>query len=167
MLVEVARVSRAHCQLVLVQNFFSALQSDPDLRSAERAPIRRVLTTLAQLFALHTMEQELAEFLVCGHISAQQTQMIKSQTLDLLAAIRPDAVALVDAFGLPDYYLQSALGKSDGKVYEAMTRMAELEPLNKTDVVPGYEEYIKPLVWAGRVVEGATIEVSGSRDSKL
>ncbi|RUS16031.1 hypothetical protein BC937DRAFT_91678 [Endogone sp. FLAS-F59071] len=167
MLVEVARVSRAHCQLVLVQNFFSALQSDPDLRSAERAPVRRVLTILAQLFALHTMEQELAEFLVCGYISAQQTQMIKSQTLDLLAAIRPDAVALVDAFGLPDYYLNSALGKNDGKVYEAMTRMAELEPLNKSEVVPGYQEYIKPLVWAGRVVEGATIEALGTRDAKL
>src|SRR5947209_7489556 len=51
MLVEVYRISRAHCQLVLVQNFFSALQSDPDLHAPERAAVRRALQTQAQLFA--------------------------------------------------------------------------------------------------------------------
>jgi hypothetical protein len=35
----------------------------------------------------------------------------------LLAAIRPDAVALVDAFGFEDYLLNSALGRRDGDVY--------------------------------------------------
>ncbi|RUP43346.1 hypothetical protein BC936DRAFT_137317 [Jimgerdemannia flammicorona] len=167
MLVEVNRVSRAHCQLVLVQNFLAALQSDSDLRTPERAPLKNVLTTQAQLYALHTMETELAEFLTCGYLSPAQTQMLKSQTLDLLAAVRPDAVALVDAFGLPDYYLNSALGRQDGKVYEAMTHMAEQEPLNHSDVVAGYEECIRPLVWAGKKIEGATVEVVKERQAKL
>ena len=35
----------------------------------------------------------------------------------LLAAVRPDAVALVDAFGFDDYLLNSALGRKDGDVY--------------------------------------------------
>ena len=35
----------------------------------------------------------------------------------LLAAVRPDAVALVDAFGYDDYLLNSALGRKDGDVY--------------------------------------------------
>eukprot|EP00976_Prorocentrum_cordatum_P114210 1195817-Prorocentrum_minimum.AAC.3 len=35
----------------------------------------------------------------------------------LLSELRPDAVALVDAFGLDDYFLNSALGAADGDVY--------------------------------------------------
>lgn len=73
---------------------------------------------------------------------------MKRKVIELLAVIRPDAVALVDAFALPDYYLNSALGRYDGNVYEAMTKMAEKEPLNHTVVVDGYEECIKPFVHA-------------------
>jgi Acyl-CoA oxidase len=35
----------------------------------------------------------------------------------LLLEVRPDAVALVDAFGFEDYLLNSALGRKDGDVY--------------------------------------------------
>ncbi len=51
--------------------------------------------------------------------------------------IRPDAVALVDAWGLPDELLNSALGSYDGDVYNRLYTMAkEREPLNKFDVRP-------------------------------
>lgn len=73
---------------------------------------------------------------------------MKRKVIELLAVIRPDAVAPVDAFALPDYYLNSALGRYDGNVYEAMTKMAEKEPLNHTVVVDGYEECIKAFVHA-------------------
>jgi acyl-CoA oxidase len=66
----------------------------------------------------------------------------------LLEQIRPEAVALVDAFALPDYYLHSALGRYDGRVYETMTEMAENEPLNQTLVVDGYEDCIRPFIKA-------------------
>jgi hypothetical protein len=35
-------------------------------------------------------------------------------------------VALVDAFGLPDYLLHSALGRADGDVYAALLGMAQV-----------------------------------------
>jgi acyl-CoA oxidase len=50
--------------------------------------------------------------------------------MTLLAEIRPNAVALVDAFKFPDYLLNSSLGRSDGKVYEDMTDRAGREPIN-------------------------------------
>ncbi|KAG2236440.1 acyl-CoA dehydrogenase/oxidase C-terminal [Thamnidium elegans] len=146
MLVEISRISKAHCQFMLVRNFVVTLQNDPSLSTPQFKPIVNVLKTLAYLFALHTMEKELSEFLLSGYLSPEQSAMLKEQVISLLEQVRPQAVGLVDAFALPDYYLHSALGRYDGRVYESMTKMAEAEPLNHTLVVDGYEEYIKPFI---------------------
>ncbi|KAG0171397.1 hypothetical protein DFQ28_001063 [Apophysomyces sp. BC1034] len=150
MLVEISRISKAHCQFVLVRNFIVTLQNDPSLATPEMRPVVKVLRSMAALFALHIMEKELAEFVLSGYLSPEQTTMLKEQVISLLEQVRPEAVGLVDAFALPDYYLHSALGKYDGRVYEAMTKMAEREPLNHTQVVEGYEECIKPLISQGK-----------------
>lgn len=42
---------------------------------------------------------------------------MRSAARSLLSALRPNAVALVDAWGLEDYALNSALGRHDGDVY--------------------------------------------------
>ena len=144
-LVDVARISKAHCQYMIVRWFFSGLQGATELA----APERKVLQTLAYLFALHTLEAEMSEFLISGYLSPAQGKLVKEQVLELIARIRPDAVALVDALALPDYYLASALGRYDGKVYQSLAEMVEREPLNHTIVVDGYENYIKPFVYAG------------------
>ena len=60
--------------------------------------------------------------------------------------IRPNAVALVDAFDHTDDYLGSALGRYDGDVYSHLYKGAFKESLNDTVVVDGYEEYLKPLL---------------------
>ena len=47
--------------------------------------------------------------------------------------IRPHAVKLVDSWAIPDYLLDSALGRWDGRVYERMFEIASQEnPLNDT-----------------------------------
>lgn len=149
MLVEINRISRAHCQYLIVRNFIVTLQNDKDLNKPENKPMLKVLRLLASLFALHLMEKELSEFLISGYLSSEQSSMLKEQVISLLEQIRPEAVSLVDAFALPDYFLHSALGRYDGKVYESMTEMAEREPLNHTLVVDGYDECIKPFVVKG------------------
>lgn len=146
MLVEISRISKAHCQFMLMRNFLVSLQGDATLSMPEHKPMVNVLKTLSYLFALHTMEKELSEFLLSEYLSPEQSAMLKEQIIALLELVRPDAVGLVDAFALPDYYLHSALGRYDGQVYEAMTKMAEAEPLNQTLVVEGYEQHIKPFV---------------------
>ena len=51
-----------------------------------------------------------------------------------MSEIRPDAVALVDAFDVHDFILRSSLGKYDGNVYESLMEFAQKSPLNKTQV---------------------------------
>ncbi|CAG8634762.1 8379_t:CDS:2 [Paraglomus brasilianum] len=138
LLVDIAAISRAHCQYLLVCNFVEALQpkvnSRDDKLFKEKPEIRSVLTTLRDLFALHTMQKELGEFLSSEYLSPTQAVMVKDQVLVLLKEVRPNAVALVDSFLFSDYTLQSALGRYDGKVYETLCDWASREPLNSVTV---------------------------------
>ncbi|CAG8616626.1 5199_t:CDS:2 [Paraglomus occultum] len=138
LLVDIAAISRAHCQYVLVCNFIEALQpksnSQYDKFFKEKPEIQSVLTTLRDLFALHTMQKEFGEFLSSGYLSPTQSTMVKDQVLALLKEVRPNAVALVDSFRFSDYTLQSALGRYDGKVYETLCEWASREPLNSVTV---------------------------------
>ena len=54
--------------------------------------------------------------------------------LELLPAIRPNAIALGDAFDFTDHQLGSILGRYDGNVYENVYKWAQSSPLNKTQV---------------------------------
>jgi hypothetical protein len=46
--------------------------------------------------------------------------------------LRPHAVKLADAWSIPDWLLDSALGRSDGKVYEDLyDRAHRKNPLNR------------------------------------
>jgi hypothetical protein len=69
-----------------------------------------------------------------GFLTDQQGDIILNKTLSLFAEIRPNAVALVDAFDYPDEILQSCLGRYDGNVYEALYKYAKSSPLNEKEV---------------------------------
>lgn len=118
----------AHCQFILVKNFLAAIDTDPCLD--DQHAIKHVLEQLFRLFALYTISQEGAEFLASGYVSARQYEIIKENVMALLHEIRPNAVALVDAFKFPDYLLNSSLGRYDGNVYKDMTERAAREPIN-------------------------------------
>ncbi|KAL0088744.1 acyl-CoA dehydrogenase/oxidase C-terminal [Phycomyces blakesleeanus] len=149
MLVDIYRISRAHCQLVMVSNFLGAVFGGPPDDTADLIN-QSVMQKVALLFCLSTMEQEVADFLTSGYLSPSQSLLVRQQTIKTLKDIRPEAVALVDAFALPDYLLNSALGENEGRVYERMAEMTEKEPLNRSEVIDGYEEFILPLVHAGK-----------------
>jgi hypothetical protein len=69
-----------------------------------------------------------------GFLDGRQADIILNKTLTLFAEIRPNAVALVDAFDYPDQILQSCLGRYDGNVYDALYEYAKTSPLNEKEV---------------------------------
>jgi acyl-CoA oxidase len=75
-----------------------------------------------------------------------QVEWARKQYYSCLAVLRPDAVALVDAFGLTDYQLNSALGRKDGDVYRALLAAAQASPLNATEEGPAWDRVLKPLL---------------------
>lgn len=76
------------------------------------------------------MDAEAAEFLSSGYLSPKQHELLRNRVHALLAELRPQAVNLVDAFGIPDFQLNSALGRFDGNVYPNLVKFAQGEPLN-------------------------------------
>ncbi|KAG0017762.1 Peroxisomal acyl-coenzyme A oxidase 1, partial [Podila clonocystis] len=142
--------SVAHCQFILVQNFILGIRGEmvqPEGAAVvELSPqAKEALTDLSDLFALHMIHKQPGEFLTSGYLDAKQVSLIGKAVMDVMEnKIRPNAVGFVDAFAFPDFLLNSALGRYDGKVYETYTEMATREPLNQTEVMEGYELYIKP-----------------------
>jgi hypothetical protein len=70
-----------------------------------------------------------------GYLSSSQLNVVENTVLQLLAALRPNSVALVDAFDFTDRLLGSVLGRYDGQVYENLYNWALNSPLNKTQVI--------------------------------
>lgn len=59
---------------------------------------------------------------------------VSARIKELLEELRPNAVALVDAFDLNDRKLNSVLGRYDGNVYEHLYAWARQSPLNAAEV---------------------------------
>ncbi|XP_051888716.1 peroxisomal acyl-coenzyme A oxidase 1 isoform X2 [Pristis pectinata] len=137
--IDLVRASEAHCHYVVVKLFAAKLSEITD------ASIHDVLCTLFQLYALYGITKNSGDFLHAGIFNDQQISQVQQRMKELLAAVRPNAVALVDAFDYPDAILSSVLGRYDGNVYEHMFEWAKRSPLNKTEVHESFYKYLKPL----------------------
>ncbi|KAJ1906835.1 hypothetical protein IWQ60_011993, partial [Tieghemiomyces parasiticus] len=108
------------------------------------------LTRLCQLFGLHLMmTNDLAEFIEAGLINPRQqhTMWIRQAVQTLLEQLRPDAIALADAWSLPDYHLRTALGQFSADPYALLMESARQEPLNHMPPVAGqYDQVVKPIM---------------------
>lgn len=131
LLVDFWRLSTALAQYITVKNFYEALDSDSTKKALDADTIE-LLRKLFRLFALNTMEREASEFFSSAATTIRQITLARTRTvMKLLEEIRPHAVRLVDVWKIPDFQLDSSLGRYDGKVYEDMfERASEHNPLN-------------------------------------
>lgn len=135
LLIQLRKVSHAESQAILVTNFYKALR-DPQLSSALQLHLR----TLFLLFALFTMDSDARDFSKANAVSEQDLDSLPVKIQDLMQQIRPHAVCLVDAWKIPDFLLDSALGRYDGRVYEDLfNRAHRLNPLNEMTFNPYYK----------------------------
>ncbi|PVH87408.1 acyl-CoA oxidase [Cadophora sp. DSE1049] len=135
LLIQLHKLSNAQSQLILVENFYLALETDKSIPlSAEP-----VLRDLFRLFALYTIDREGRELFTSKAVSNEHLDEVPSRVEDLMLKVRVHAVKLADAWKLPDSLLDSALGRYDGKVYEDLfNRAHRLNPLNKLTFNPNY-----------------------------
>lgn len=144
LLIDLYKLSTAYSQSLLVSNFLDALKTAeyPSKQTKE------VMRDLYRLYSLYTIDAYAREFQACSALSPGLLDSIPANILELMARIRPHAVTLVDSFALPDYLLDSALGREDGKVYEDLFHRAHvLNPLNR--------ETFNPRYWEDEIVMGS------------
>ncbi|KAK1142467.1 hypothetical protein N8T08_007829 [Aspergillus melleus] len=145
LLVDFWRLSTAHSQYLVVKNFHEAVTS-PHLTSALDPETTTLMHQLFRLYALHTLEREAAEFFSSSAVTTRQISLAQTNAvMKLLDDIRPHAVRLVDAWKIPDWQLDSSLGRYDGEVYPDLFRRASQNPVNDLvfDPYPWNEAVLK------------------------
>jgi acyl-CoA oxidase len=128
LMIQLHSLSRAYSEQIIVSNFYNSFSSTSKLSS----PTPEALKTCFQLYAIYTLDQFASSFTMTTSVSADSLYSLQDTILELMAELRPHAVKLVDAWSIPDWLLNSALGRSDGKVYEELFDLAHRRnPLNK------------------------------------
>jgi len=125
---------RAHCFYFVLRNFMTSIADVTD------KAVREVLTQVCSFFALCLMIDDNWS----GCLDRMQFVMVKQANTELLSILRPNGIALVDAFDIPDRVLCSALGNYDGNIYEALYESAKKATLNQVDPYVGYNDVIRP-----------------------
>lgn len=111
-----------------------------------------VMNPLFELFCLVVMDTSydkgggFGDFVACGCLPASASKLITKRIKELLKTLRPQAVPIVDAWNIPDFLLNSCLGRYDGRVYEALYDQARSEPLNQTEIHEGYYKHLQYLL---------------------
>ncbi|ELU06137.1 hypothetical protein CAPTEDRAFT_20276 [Capitella teleta] len=132
----------AHAEYISMKAFADTLPEIPN------GPVRVALHNLCLLFGLHVLVRSSSRVLIqADYLSADDLSQLELSMLELYEAIRPDAVALVDAFDFTNRHLMdSVLGRYDGKVYEHINKRAEEYNHGRPEVHPMYEKYLEGLI---------------------
>jgi acyl-CoA oxidase len=91
----VIAAGRAHVDRVVLEAFLGAVQAAPE------GEVRDRLKELYDLHALATIEADRAWYLEHGRLSGPRSKAITALVNELCGLVRPQAVALTDAFGVP------------------------------------------------------------------
>ena len=93
----------AHSERLVLEAFLTKVENMPEGTN------RQVLNMLSDLFALSTIEADRAWFMEHGRLSAARSKAVTAMVNVLCRRLRPHAVDLVDAFGVPREILRTEL----------------------------------------------------------
>ncbi len=93
--------ARAHVERLVLEAFVAKTADLPD------GDLKVALNLLCDLYALSTIEKDRAWFMEHGRLRASRSKAITREVNDLCRKIRPLAVDLVDAYGVPPALLRS------------------------------------------------------------
>ena len=96
-------VAQAYLDRVVLEQFQVAIATVKD------SDEKNILDKLAQLYALSQIEKNKSWYLEDGYMEAVKTKAIRKMVNQLCWDIRPSAVALVDAFAIPDSCLAAPI----------------------------------------------------------
>ncbi|CAF0733727.1 unnamed protein product [Adineta steineri] len=130
--IQLVQMAKAHMESFLIRSFYEQVN-----KADQHPSISFVLQQLFYVFAIHTLRNESIDFIRLKLLSPDQIYDLETRVLpDIYTRLRPNLVALVDAFDFHDNEIDSCLGRYDGQVYEALLERARLNPSNRYKVPP-------------------------------
>lgn len=103
--------ARAYCDVFVLR----ALQDR--INGCKHDDSREVLLKLKDLLAYFLVENDYA-LRDLGYIKREDSLYIKEKIKNLLKELKDQLIGLIDAIAVPDHVLNSAIGASDGDIYE-------------------------------------------------
>lgn len=100
-------VGKAYIERIILEQFQDQVERTTDVEC------QQVLRKLAQLFALYTIENNRGWYLEQGYMEGVKTKSIRKLVNQLNWEIRQDAIALTDAFDIPDNCLAAKIAVND------------------------------------------------------
>ncbi|KAG9403348.1 hypothetical protein AC1031_005994 [Aphanomyces cochlioides] len=136
-LIESHHLALSYGKYVLVHEFAAAVNALP--ASGVAKPHAR---NLFELFCVTQLQHDFGDFVSLAGLPSSTRSVLHKRLVDLLATLRPHAVALAEGFDHTDATLNSTLGRADGRVYEALMKSSLLYA---SDEIPAFTEYLQPL----------------------
>lgn len=100
---QMIEVAEAYLERVVLEQFQAAI------KEVEEQQSKAILTKLSQLYALSQIEKNKAWYLEDGYMEAVKTKAVRKIVNQLCWDIRPDAVALVNSFNIPESCLAAPI----------------------------------------------------------
>lgn len=98
-------LAKAYVERLVLKNFAAKISDTPD------GPEKDALSKMCDLYALTVIEEHKGWFLESDYMDGSKTKAIRRMITKLCTEIRPDAVAYVDAFGIPGELLGAEIIK--------------------------------------------------------
>ena len=96
-------LANAYAQRLVLKSFQAAVES------AKESEVKGLLGKVCALYALWHLEQDRGWFLEQHYIDATKAKAIRTEVNALLGQLRPNAVSLVNGFGIPDQLLAAPI----------------------------------------------------------
>ncbi|KAG0941748.1 hypothetical protein G6F57_006099 [Rhizopus arrhizus] len=120
-------VNLAHAEYLIVRSMVHRVTV---IESSELAPIMK---RLLDLFCLHYLCNSVT-FLSTSTVSPSDLDLIQQEYRQAISDLSHNLIPLTDAFGYTDRQLNTALGRGDGRAYEALWEAAQKNPINCDEV---------------------------------
>eukprot|EP00392_Amoebophrya_sp_AT5.2_P008922 g8950.t1 len=181
--IEMMRMTYSHAYVMYATAFLEQLKQVPK-------NLAQALTPLFTLYCLTVIDSGydkgggLGDFIACGALPGDDRRISALVTKEIKRCLqlrRTDAVPLMDGWNLPDFLLNSVLGRYDGRVYEALyeqtkklriknphfhfqhggDEMLAIEPLNARDITDGYYDHLQFMIHPEREQDVSLVQKRG------
>jgi len=96
-------LSRAHGERICLERALVQIREHPD------TSLKQILTQIATVFALHSIEMDLSWFMAHGYISVKVGATVPDVVRAHIKKLAPQSLNLIDAFGIPERMLQAPI----------------------------------------------------------
>lgn len=137
--IELVESAKLYGETFILKSMLDLIKSAPD-------ELKEVLVNLSEIFCCTLLLKSIGKILQFTNLSSSRVEKLQTHFENSLKSFRRNAIAVVDAFEIHDYMLNSTLGSFDGNVYDNLLDCAMKSPLNQEDVHQSFEKFLKPFI---------------------